>query len=83
MTLSDVRSAWPPGQLMTTLVYTVARGPHWVLECRLLHRDLFLALRPSSLVFPGGLDSWSTARLTLSLVLSRVSLSLIPVSREN
>ena len=42
MTLSDVRSAWPPGQLMTTLVYTVARGPHWVLECRLLHRDLFL-----------------------------------------
>ena len=68
---------------MTTLVYTMARGPQWVLEWRLLHRDLFLALRPSSLVFPGGRDSWSTARLTLSLVLSRVSLSLVPMSREN
>ena len=68
---------------MTSLVYTMARGPQWVLECRLLHRDLFRALRPSSLVFPGGRDSWSTARLTLSLVLSRVSLSLVPVFKEN
>ena len=68
---------------MTSLVYTMARGPQWVLEWRLLHRDLFLALRPSSLVFPGGRDSWSTARLTLSLVLSKVRLSLVPVFKEN